>query len=154
MKKYFIVLLSLYFLVSCKSTSAVDTNINYEAQKKVKGNWVLTNVAYDNSNYIQINLFEQASSDCFINSKWSFVSNNNKGTVMFPNGCAVNKNITWYINNDGQMVLKFLDSESSRKTNTGYVVDYIYVNDNTFILRNKTMISSNPVAINLTFARQ
>lgn len=154
MKKIVLLLFSIVLLASCKSTSAVDNNVNYDAQKMVKGTWTLSNINYDNSNYIKVNLFDIASSDCFKYSNWNFISNNNKGTVMFQNGCAADRSITWYINKDGQMVLKFLNSESSRKTETGYVVDFVSVDDNNFMLRHNAMISNNPVEINMVFTRQ
>ncbi len=153
MKKILFLLMISATIISCKSTSAVDNYVNYEAQKNVKGDWIISSIEYPNSNYIQVNHLDIAKSDCFTNSTWNFVSNNNKGTVNFPNNCAASRSITWYINNDGQMVLKFLGSESSRKTETGYVVDYVPVNSNSFILRDKAMISNSKVEINITFIR-
>lgn len=153
MKKLLILCIISVTLINCKSTSAVDNYVDYEAQRNVKGDWIISNIEYPNSNYFQVNHFDIAKSNCFTNSTWNFVSNNNKGTVVFPNNCATTRNITWYINRDGQMVLKFLGSESSRKTETGYVVQYISVNENTFILRDKAMISNNSVQVNITFTR-
>ena len=153
MKNIVYIIIASVFFISCKSTSAVDNNVDYEAQRNVKGDWIISNIEYPNSNYIQVNHFDIAKSDCFTNSTWNFVSNNNKGTVVFPNNCAATRNITWYINRDGQMVLKFLNSESSRKTETGYVVDYIPVNANSFILRDKAMISNSTVQIEINFTR-
>lgn len=153
MKKVILLFIFSVALTNCKSTSAVDNYVNYDAQKNVKGDWIISNIEYPNSSYIQINHFDIAKSNCFTNSTWNFVSNNNKGVVNFPNNCAASRNITWYINNDGQMILKFLGSESSRKTDTGYVLEYIPVNSNNFILRDKALISNSTVEINITFTR-
>lgn len=153
MKKLALLFVFTIMIMSCKSTSTVDNYVNYEAQRNVKGTWMVTNVEYPNSNYIQINLLDIASSNCFKNSTWNFISNNNKGSITFPNNCSQNRDITWYINNDGQMVLKILGSESSRKTDTGYVLDYIPVNSDKFILRDKVSVASSTVEFSLTFER-
>lgn len=153
MKKIIFFSVLILLAISCKSTSAVDSNLDYDAQKNVKGDWIVSKIEYPNSNYIQINHFDIAKSNCFTNSTWNFVSNNNKGTVSFPNNCAATRNITWYINSDGQMILKFLNSESSRKTETGYVLDYIPINANSFKLKDKAMISNSSVEIMITFIR-
>ena len=72
MKKLTLLFVFMVLITSCKSTSAVDNYVNYEAQRNVKGTWMVTNVEYPNSNYIQINLLDIASSNCFKNSSWNY----------------------------------------------------------------------------------
>jgi hypothetical protein len=48
----------------------------------MKGNWVISSVSYPGSEYIKVNSFQIADSQCFEGSTWKLVSNNNKETCL------------------------------------------------------------------------
>jgi hypothetical protein len=74
-------------LFSCKSTS-IKFKIRQRAQVAMKGNWVISSVSYPGSEYIKVNSFQIADSQCFEGSTWKLVSNNNKGMSLTKYGCA------------------------------------------------------------------
>lgn len=111
---------------SCKSTSATNTKVDSKSHVAIKGNWTITSVTYPSSEYIKVNSFELADSKCFEGSTWKFVSNNDTGTMNLNGGgnCpAFSSPIKWFVNKDGQFVLKVLNAgEKAKKVRDGYVL--------------------------------
>jgi hypothetical protein len=125
MKKIILVLVVAISLFACKSTSITSTKLDRSSQVEIKGNWVISSVSYPGSDYIQVNSFQIADSKCFEGSTWKFISNNNKGEMALTKaGCPVfNSPITWFVNKEGQFVLKILDAgEKAKKVRDGYVL--------------------------------
>lgn len=125
MKKIILLCALSVMMFACKSTSATSTNIDTKAQVAMKGNWVVSSVTYPGSQYIKVNSFEIADSQCFVGSTWKFVSNNNTGTMAISKpGCtSFTSPITWFVNKDKQFVLKVLDAGlKARKVKEGYIL--------------------------------
>lgn len=125
MKKIILLCTLAVVMFACKSTSATSTNTDRKAQVDMKGNWEISSVTYPGSQYVKVNSFQLADSDCFVGSKWKFVSNNNKGSMAIAKaGCAsFSSSITWFVNNDKQFVLKVLSAgEKAKKVRDGYVL--------------------------------
>jgi hypothetical protein len=133
-------------LFACKSASSttasteattLSTKLDRPSQVAIKGNWVLTNVSYPGSEYIKVNSFDLADSKCFIGSTWSFISNNNKGTMALtaPSCTGFTSPIVWSINNQGMFVLKILDAGiKAKKVRDGYLLKVAGLTDNSFQL--------------------
>ena len=118
-------------LLSCKSTSVTNTKVDNAVEVKMKGNWTITSVTYPGSEYIKVNSFSVADSQCFVGSTWNFISNNNKGSMALTkaNCPSFSSPITWFINKDGQFVMKILDAGiKSKKVKEGYV---LYIDNQT-----------------------
>lgn len=125
MKKVILMCTLAVLMFACKSTSVTSTNTDRKAQVAMKGNWVISSVTYPGSQYIKVNTFQLADSECFVGSTWKFISNNNKGNMALTkaNCASFNSPITWFVNNDGQFVLKVLDAgEKARKVRDGYIL--------------------------------
>ena len=125
MKKVILLCTLAVLMFACKSTSATSTNTDTKAQVAMKGNWEITSVTYPGSQYIKVETFQLADSDCFVGSKWKFISNNNKGNMALTkaNCVAFSSPITWFVNKNGQFVLKVLDAgEKARKVKDGYIL--------------------------------
>jgi hypothetical protein len=75
-------------LFSCKSTSITNSKLD-RAQVAMKGNWVISSVSYPGSEYIKVNSFQIADSQCFEGSTWKLVSNNNKHVFNKIRLCAI-----------------------------------------------------------------
>jgi hypothetical protein len=54
----------------------------------MKGNWVISSVSYPGSEYIKVNSFQIADSQCFEGSTWKLVSNNKGNMSLTKYGCA------------------------------------------------------------------
>lgn len=146
MKKIIFICMIATMLFACKSSSSttasteaptLSTKLDKSTQVALKGNWVLTNVSYPGSEYIKVNSFDLADSKCFIGSTWSFVSNNNKGTMALtaPSCTAFNSPIAWSINNQGMFILKILDAGvKAKKVRDGYLLKVGSISESSFQL--------------------
>lgn len=140
MKKVIVLCALAIVMFACKSTSITSTNTNRQSQVAMKGNWVISAVTYPGSQYIKVNSFQIADSECFVGSTWKFVSNNNKGEMALTKmGCpAFSSPITWFVNEEGQFVLKVLDADiKAKKVREGYILYVANQTDTSFQLMDK-----------------
>ncbi|MBC5841367.1 lipocalin family protein [Flavobacterium sp. F-380] len=156
MKKIlFLAALSLV-IFSCKSTSATDTKLDKGAQVAMKGNWVISSVTYPGSEVIKVNSFQLADSKCFEGSTWKFISNNNKGEMALTsyNCPAFSSPITWFVNKDGQFVLKVLDAgEKAKKVRDGYILYVANQSQDNFQLIDKINVGGKMTDVVYQFQR-
>ena len=137
MKKVVLLCTLAVLMFACKSTSVTSTNTDRKAQVAIKGNWEISSVTYPGSQYIKVETFQLADSECFVGSQWKFVSNNNKGTMALTksNCAAFSSPITWFVNDKGQFVLKILDAGiKAKKVRDGYVLNLANQTESSFQL--------------------
>lgn len=137
MKKIIFVAAFALTLFSCKTSSVTATKLDRNIQTGIKGNWVISSVSYPGSDYIKVNSFQLADSKCFEGSTWKFVSNNNKGNMALTKyDCPVfSSPITWFVNNNGEFVMKILDAgEKAKKVRDGYVLRVSNLTESSFQL--------------------
>jgi hypothetical protein len=130
-------------LFSCKSTSITNSKLDKGAQVAMKGNWVISSVSYPGSEYIKVNSFQIADSQCFEGSTWKLVSNNNKGNMSLTKyGCApFTSPITWFVNREGEFVLKVLNADiKAKKVREGYVLQVANQTETSFQLIDKITV--------------
>ena len=140
MKKLFLMAVLAVTFASCKSTSATNTKLDNKTERLMKGDWVISSVSYPGSEVIKVTSFQLADSKCFEGSTWKFVSNNNKGDMALTKaGCvAFSSPITWFVNKDGQFVLKVLSAgEKAKKVRDGYVLNVAKQTESSFQLVDK-----------------
>ncbi|MCY1235784.1 hypothetical protein D3C87_143380 [compost metagenome] len=140
MKKLILLGVFAVLFASCKTSSITNTKTDRSSQVAIKGNWVISSVNYPSSEYIKVNSFQLADSQCFVGSTWKFISNNNKGEMaLTKTGCpAFSSPITWFVNKDGQFVLKILDAgEKAKKVRDGYVLAVANQTESSFQLIDK-----------------
>lgn len=159
MKKVILMSLIVVGLVSCKSTaptSAVSNKVDYDAQRILKGNWVMSSVTYPAAEYIQVNAFQLADAKCFEGSSWNFVANNNSGEMnMSKPGCtSFSSPIKWYINKEGQFVLKLLNAgEKAKKVRDGYVMTFVPQASGNFQLVDRISVGNKPTEVVYQFEK-
>ncbi|MEO5776094.1 MAG: lipocalin family protein [Flavobacterium sp.] len=155
MKKFILFIALSVLIISCKSKSATDTKLDSKTQVAMKGNWTVTSVTYPNSSVFKVNSFELADSQCFVGSKWKFVSNNNKGNFSLnsPKCTAYSTPITWFVNKDGQFVMKVLDESKARKVKDGYVLKVANITDNSFQLVDQIDVAGKATDVVYQFNR-
>ncbi len=132
-------------LFSCKTSSITDKKLDRTSQVAIKGNWTITAVTYPGSEYIKVNSFDIADSNCFVGSTWKFISNNNKGEMALTKyDCPVfSSPITWFVNSNGEFVLKVLDAgEKAKKVRAGYVLQVANQTENSFQLVDKINVGT------------
>lgn len=164
-KSIFICMIAALFF-ACKSSSSttassseattLSTKLDRPTQVALKGNWVITNVSYPGSDYIKVTSFDLADSKCFIGSSWSFISNNNKGTMALnsPSCTAFNSPIVWSINNQGLFVLKIVNpGTKSKNVKEGYLLKVAGVTDNSFQLIDNINVGGQVKDVTYQFQR-
>lgn len=157
MKKAFFIFFLCTAFLSCKSTSTVNTKLDNKTERMLKGDWTLTSVNFPNSEYFQVNSFNIEDSKCFVNSNWSFVSNNNKGEMALNNASSACKNfsspITWYINKEGNFVLKIINDYKAKEVNNGFVLAVRNVTETSFDLIDTINVAGQTKSITYSFQR-
>lgn len=156
MKKSLLLLLITIGLVGCKSQSVTNTKVDNKAERVIKGNWAITNVSFPGSDYMTVNSFDIADSKCFVGSQWKFVSNNNTGTMEITKAdCySFSSPITWYINKDGNFVMKILNENKAKKVGAGYILRVSNVTETTFELIDKVNIGGSLKDVTYQFQKQ
>lgn len=156
MRKVFFIIALGIIISGCKSTSITNTKLDRHSQVDIKGNWTLTSVDFPSSDYIKINSFQIADSKCFEGSTWKFISNNNKGEFTLKNSsCSTfSSAITWFINDEGQFVLKILDAGlKAKKVRNGFVLTIANQSQTRFQLIDKVDIGGKITAVIYQFQK-
>jgi hypothetical protein len=156
MRKIVFVLSFALTLFSCKTSSVTAKKLDLGVQKGIKGNWVINSVAYPGSDYIKVNSFQLADSKCFEGSTWKFVSNNNKGEMALTKyDCPVfSSPITWFVNSNGEFVLKILDAgEKAKKVRDGYVLRVANLTESSFQLLDRIDVGGKMTDVVYQFQR-
>ena len=136
MKKLILLFIFSIAIMSCKSKSVTNTKLDIKSEVAIKGNWNITNVSYPGSDVIKVMSFDLADSKCFIGSTWKFISNNNKGNFALnsPSCTSYSTPITWYINKEGNFVMKILDESKAKTIKSGYILKIANQTDSSFQL--------------------
>lgn len=155
MKKIILISFLSVLILSCKSNSATSTKLDSKSQVAIKGNWQISAVTYPGSDVIKVTSFDLADSKCFIGSTWKFISNNNKGNFALtsPKCTAYSTPITWFINKEGQFVLKILDESKAKTIKTGYVLTVANQTENSFQLIDKINVAGKLTDVVYQFER-
>lgn len=162
MNKIVLLFTLAFLLFACKSGSTAtaqvaSTKLDRTSQVAIKGNWQISKVSYPGSQYIKVTSFGIADSQCFVGSKWSFISNNNKGNMaLTQSDCpAFDSPIAWSINKDGNFVLKIVNPGTKSKTVTsGYILKVANQTETTFQLIDKINVGGNMTDVVYDFQKQ
>ena len=155
MKKTIALIICAFTLFSCKIPTATNAKLDNKSELAIKGNWTIASVTFPGSEYFTATSFDLADSKCLVNSSWKFVSNNNKGVMSLNSGActAFTSPITWFINKDGEFVLKILDNQKAKKVTSGYVLKITNQTNSSFQLIDKMDIAGKIVDVIYTFNR-
>jgi hypothetical protein len=158
MKKTVLIMVMSIFALACKPKQTVtNTKLDNKSERLIKGNWKISSVNYVGSDVFKITSFNIADAKCFEGSQWSFVSNNNTGEmVLNKTNCAVfGSQITWFINKDGNFVIKFLsDGVKAKHTPSGYVLRVANQTETSFQLIDKATVGNNSAEIIYQFEKR
>jgi len=157
MKNFLIASLLLILTVSCKSTSATSTKLDRKAQVGIKGDWEITSVSYPSSEFIKVNSFSLADSQCFVGRTWKFISNNNKGEMSLTkaNCPSFSSLITWFVNKEGQFVMKVLNAgEKAKRVRDGYVLGIANQSENSFQLIDRIDVGGKMTSVVYEFQKR
>lgn len=156
MKKGLILLLLTIVFVGCKPKQDVtNTKLDKSSQVLSKGTWTISSVTYPGSEYIKVTSFDIADSKCFVGSTWKFISNNNKGEMALNNSSCTSFSspITWYINKDGNFVMKIINETKAKKVAEGYILTVANQTETTFQLIDKANVGGKSIDVVYQFQR-
>lgn len=156
MKKSVLLLLLTIVFVGCKpKQTVVSTKLDTKLEVAIKGNWTIISVTYPGSDYIKVTSFDLADSKCFIGSTWKFISNNNKGEMALNNASCTSFSspITWYINKDGNFVMKIINDTKAKKVVEGYVLSVANQTETSFQLIDKVNVGGKIVDVVYQFQK-
>ena len=145
-----------FISIGCKpKQTVVNTKLDTKTEVAIKGNWKISSVTYPGSDYIKVNAFDIADSKCFIGSTWKFISNNNKGELTLNDiSCtSFTSPITWYINKDGDFVMKIINNSKAKKVLQGYVLTIANSTETSFQLIDKINVGGQLVNVVYQFNR-
>ena len=156
MKKLTVLIGFLLCLTACGSSEVVR-----EARKTMNGNWTLTSVDYPgNTSNVEVALLSDASSECFRNSQWDFISNNNTGTyVLDGEDCGEQPRFfNWGIEDDKgepySLTLKPTDSrKNSTAQNHGFRLNLVNLSQNQMIWEQTVQFEGSPFTIRMNFIK-
>ncbi len=153
MKKNILLLLVAITLFSCKIQTATNAKLDTKLEVAIKGNWSISSVTYPGSEYFKATAFDLCDTKCMVGSNWKFVSNNNKGNMAInsPTCTSFTSPITWFINKDGEFVMKILDNQKAKKVTTGYVLRVANQTESSFQLIDKMDVGGKMVDVIYTF---
>lgn len=156
MKKSLLLLLITITMIGCKSQSVTNTNVDNKVERVIKGDWTITNVSFPGSDYIKVNSFDLADSKCFVGSTWKFISNNNKGTMTLNDASCIafSSPITFYINQEGNFVMKILNEYKAKKVGQGYILRVANVTETSFELVDKINVGGSMKEVTYQFQKQ
>ncbi|MCO6146836.1 lipocalin family protein [Flavobacterium sp. NRK1] len=149
MKKFLFLGMFVMMLASCGS---LDT----KSQMGLKGNWTITNVTYPGSDYIKVTSFDVADSKCFVGSSWSFVSNNNKGTMNLGGGAncpSFSSPIVWTVTKTGDFTLKITEGQKAKRVTEGYFLKMRNQSENSFQLVDNVNVGGKTVEVVYQFSK-
>lgn len=144
------------FVIGCKPKQNISNpQLDINSQIAVKGNWAIESVTYPGSEYIKVTSFDIADTKCFVGSTWRFISNNNKGEMALNNASctAFTSPITWFINRDGDFVLKITNGAKSKTVTDGYILKVANQTENSFQLIDKVNVGGKMVDVVYNFKK-
>ena len=154
-----ILLFTASILASCGGTKKI---VN-KAEKTFRGAWALNDITYPGSKgEYKVILFNDASKNCFMNSDWFFVENNNTGTyTLTGSDCTLGeRNFRWdvqAVNPETQnfdFLLKPVNEKGKSETNTGFRVNLISLTETTMVWEQTVSVDGKPFTIRMNFNKK
>ena len=155
MKKIVCIGLIASVLSFCKSNPS--SAINTTDTSKIKGDYTITSVTYPGQNLFKIKSFDIADSQCFVNSNWNFIANNNKGKLTLGNSKCdfFESDITWYVNKNEEFIFKNLSSKNNPKdVKEGFKLRISDITDSSFKLVDKVFLDGSSSEIIYQFNKK
>ncbi|MEW7278949.1 lipocalin family protein [Aquimarina sp. 2201CG1-2-11] len=155
MKKLLIVL-TVILLASCGTTQKTIIS----AKKTLKGEWSLDKITYDRDGIFEVNLYNDASAECFTGSTWKFIPNNNTGTYQVNQSTCVStgaRNFRFTIPKpeaDGDFSFLFKpinEKKKSTNNNQGYRMALKHLDEATMTWAMTVSLEGKPFVITMNF---
>lgn len=156
MKKIILLLAVSLFVFSCGTPKTVRAS-----KKVIKGDWTLQNISYSEAGTYNVTLFNDASKDCFMQSSWKFIPNNNTGVYTINNSaCSTGeRNFIFTIQEVDEVsgfydfLLKPTDAKGNSDTNNGFRVRLVQLDESTMTWTQTVYVDGKPFIITMNFSK-
>lgn len=155
MKNLILILCTICF-ISCGSSKTLRTS-----KKVIKGDWTLTNISYSEKGTYSVTLLNDASKDCFENSTWKFIPNNNTGmyTINGLDCSAGNRDFIFTISEVDEatglynFLLKPTNEKGKSETNQGFKLKLTALSDTLMQWQQTVSVDGSPFVISMNFSK-
>ncbi|MEM6514864.1 MAG: lipocalin family protein [Bacteroidota bacterium] len=155
MRKLITIILTV-LLLSCGGSKTVR-----QSEKVLKGNWTLTKITYSKTGDYNVTLLNDTSKECFENSQWQFVPNNNTGiySIINSNCNTGDRNFNFTIQEVDEstglynFLLKPTNEKGKSETNQGFRLKLTQLSDNNMQWQQTVRVDGTPFIINMNFIK-
>ncbi|OIP52285.1 MAG: lipocalin [Flavobacteriaceae bacterium CG_4_8_14_3_um_filter_34_10] len=154
MKKLIVLFTVAAMLLACGTPKEVK-----DSKKIIKGEWTINSITYSESGSYSVTIFNDVSKDCFENSTWRFIPNNNTGKYTINSaGCSMGeRNFIFTIDQVDastglyDFLLKPTDERGRSETNQGFRVRLAQLNDTNMVWEQNLTVDGKPFTIFMNF---
>lgn len=154
--KKIITILVVALLFSCGASKTVR-----QSKNTIKGQWVLNSINYSEAGTYNVTIFNDASKQCFEQSKWQFIPNNNTGIYSIANtNCTTgDRNFNFTIQEVDEttglyhFLLKPTDAKGNSETNQGFRLKLTQLSEMSMQWQQTVSVDGKPFTINMNFSK-
>ncbi|WP_044400619.1 lipocalin family protein [Lacinutrix sp. Hel_I_90] len=154
--KKIITILVVALLFSCGASKTVR-----QSKNTIKGQWVLNAINYSEAGTYNVTIFNDASKQCFEQSKWQFIPNNNTGIYSIANtNCTTgDRNFNFTIQEIDEttglyhFLLKPTDAKGNSETNQGFRLKLSQLSEMSMQWQQTVSVDGKPFTINMNFSK-
>lgn len=156
MRKLVFMGLMLLTIAACAPSKVVQ-----DSRKVIKGYWSLDAITYSEDGQFDVQLFHDASTECFEGSMWRFIPNNNTGIYSIEDAsCPVgDRNFVFTIQEVDKdtglydFLLKPTNTKGKSDSNTGYRINLQQLDDNNMQWKQTVTLEGEPFNIYMNFSK-
>lgn len=158
MKKALIACSLGLIVASCTTQNMAQNTVENPTIYKLKGNWEITSVDYNQKKFKLKPFQEGADAQCFVGSTWNLIPNNNSGSYTLHGGgnCPnVTQPIKFEVTKDKEFRFKKLEQNVKAKNITeGYVLQLENHQNNSFTLVQSVPFEGEIIKVHYQFQRK
>lgn len=156
MKRILLLALITVTVIACGPSKTV-----VESKKVIKGYWYLDNISYDTAGTFNVNIFNDASAECFEGSTWRFIPNNNTGNYTIDDAeCSTGQRDFIFtiqeIDADSGLynfLLKPTNAKGKSETNAGFRLRLAQLSDTNMTWEQTVNVDGKPFTISMNFSK-
>jgi len=146
----------LFAIASCAPSKVVQ-----DSRKVIKGYWNLDEISYSEKGSFNVQLFHDASTECFEGSTWRFIPNNNTGVYSIEDAdCPVgDRNFVFTIQEVDKetglydFLLKPTNEKGKSESNIGYRINLQHLTETDMQWKQTVRLDGQPFDIYMNFTK-
>ncbi len=131
------------------------------SKKTIKGQWVMNSINYSEAGTYNVTLLNDTTKECFEQSTWQFIPNNNTGTYNIVNDNCSNgeRNFIFTIKEVDEttglysFLLKPTNAKGKSETNQGFRLKLSTLSETNMQWQQTVSLEGKPFTINMNFSK-